>query len=122
MSGDALKDALRALARAIDALADAFDSPAPDARFYTSEHLPPGCPSWRAARETALREGIPTVRPGRHTLIDAPSWDAWVASKRSTRRPHTPPELTERDAEALKALGVVVTRNPPRPPTSRRRA
>ncbi len=79
--------ALRAQADALRAIADAMEAPATasSTRFYSRAALPPGVASWRAARETALREGIATSKPGREVLIDAAAWDAWAASKRAVR-------------------------------------
>ncbi len=57
------------------------ERPEPSPRWYSRSRLPPGCRSWRAARETARRRGIPMARPGRDVVIDAVAWDAVLASE-----------------------------------------
>lgn len=104
MSFDAILDELvdRIVDRIVARL-DANNAPS----HYSRTHLPPGVRSWRAARETAAREGIATSRPGRELIIDRRAWDTWAASRRTTRRAE-PIAIVDSDARALEALGVVV--------------
>lgn len=74
-------------------------------RFYTKANLPPAAASWRAARETASREGIAIVRSGRDALIVAAAWDAYLERRTSRRSGHSP-EIRSGDEAALKAMGV----------------
>lgn len=79
--------------------ADAAAAP----RWYTRHLLPPGVRTWRAARETAARLGVPTSKPGREVLIDAAAFDAAIVAPR-----HSAPTLKPSDEAALEALGVVL--------------
>ncbi len=72
-------------------------------RHYTRSNLPPGAKSWRAARETAAREGIEVVRAGRDVLIVASSWDEYLARRTSRRGPV---EIRSADEAALAKMGV----------------
>lgn len=102
MRPDLAAAALRALADAIEAPSIAGSSAT---NYYTATCLPPGAPSWRAARETAKREGIELVPVGRALVIPAADWDAWIAS----RRKGSAPKPAERsDEEELAAMGVVL--------------
>ncbi|MBL9025988.1 MAG: hypothetical protein JNL21_27590 [Myxococcales bacterium] len=104
----ALVEAKRAELAVLEAqLAAASDAPS-SARWYTSEALPPGVRSWRSARETALRAGLPTVRVGRDIRIDAGAWDAWLAERTKPARRRTRPAVTSADEKTLEALGVRV--------------
>jgi hypothetical protein len=100
----AIAEALRAQAAALVAIADALDTPVPASspRWYTRRALPPGCPSWRSARETAARLGVMTSKPGRELLIDASDFDAKIAGSKKS------PTLASSDEKALEALGCVV--------------
>lgn len=93
-------------AAALRALADALEAPAlagpSGPTYYSATALPPGAPSWRAARETAKREGIELVSVGRALVIPSADWDAWIASRR--RAPAMATEAS--DVDELRAMGV----------------
>ncbi len=77
-------------------------APAKFSEFYTKAERPPGTPSWRAALETARREGIRCVRIGRGVAIDRVAWDAHYA------RAAAPEAASISDVERLRAMGVVL--------------
>jgi hypothetical protein len=78
-------------------------------RFYSAANLPPGAPSWRAARERAASLGVAVVRAGRAVLIVADGADGWDALALAARpRVVAPPKASDDDAKALASMGVLL--------------
>ncbi len=104
---NALADALRAQARALELVAAALDAQPDPSRpsYYDRTHLPPAASSWRAARETAAREGIAVVRTGRSVVIPAPAWDAHLAARTSHRGPSP---IASSDVARLASMGLTL--------------
>lgn len=92
----------------LDALADRIaarlSTPPAAPRYYDASRPPPGAASWRAARALARREGLALARVGRSVAIDAHAWHAML----SRRASGGPLEIADRDASALRALGLVL--------------
>lgn len=102
MRADLVALALRQLADALEAPSSS-SSPASSPRWYTRSTLPPGCATWRSARETAQRLGVATSKPGRELLIDAADFDAKIAaSKRGAA------VVTSSDEKTLERMGIVL--------------
>ena len=107
MSADGLETALAAIVDAIaEKVAQRLGGPRRPSH-YCATCLPPGCPSWRSAREIALRESIATMRVGRAILIDARAWDEWVATRTSTRAAR-PALVSPSDQQRLERMGLVL--------------
>lgn len=78
--------------------------PAAGPLWYSRHALPPGCSSWRSARETAARLGVATAKPGRELLIDASDFDAKIAVPKAQR----PLPGADVDEAALEQMGLVL--------------
>lgn len=100
---------LRAQAIALIDLADKIEAAekAEAPKYYTAAHLPPGVCSWRSAKATAKRLGVPTAIVGRDRVIDSAAWLKAI-DDRATNRLAEKPDADAADVAALAAMGVAV--------------
>lgn len=93
-----------------DAIADRLAARSTRPTHYAATHLPPGCPSWRAARERARAMGVPLVKVGRCVVIEAAAWTAGIerqTASASSATSTTTVHVSDTDAATLRALGVL---------------